>query len=154
MSKNEKVQRVQRKKKNKTSSKDKPVQELQKNKADSTSTDATATSDKQQNPRNRERSLQQEKSNPNDAGDKRIIQVYKKIKCIFCGYEMASLAERPTCSKCGRRRFDKLTTFSVTKPNKLKGGVNMAKETEAEKSEEKKKVSQDEEADELDTLFD
>jgi hypothetical protein len=30
----------------------------------------------------------------------------------------------------------------------------MAKETEAEKSEEKKKVSQDEEADELDTLFD
>ena len=75
MPKNEAVQRLQRKKKDKAVSKDQPVQEVQKNQGNSTSADATATSDKQQNTRDREHTLQQEKSNPNDAGDKRIIQM-------------------------------------------------------------------------------
>lgn len=153
--KNEKVRSLRRqRKKNASISKDQSLQKVQENQGNSHSANDSATSNKQQNTKDRTNTLQQEKSNLNDAGDPRIIQVYKKIKCIFCGYEMASLAERPTCSKCGRRRFDRLTKFSVTKPNKLKGGVNMAKETEVKKPEEEKKPIEAEEQDEIDAMFD
>lgn len=68
---------------------------------------------------------------------------------------MASKAKKPKCYKCGHRKFNQIPEFSVTKPyNKVKGGVNMAKETEAKKPEEEKKEVQAEEADEIDSMFD
>ena len=62
---------------------------------------------------------------------------YKKLKCVFCGYEMASKAITPKCSQCGSRRFNDIEQFSVVKPytmKKLNEGNNMADEkTEAKK---------------------
>jgi predicted nucleic acid-binding Zn-ribbon protein len=83
------------------------------------------------------------------------METYQKLKCVYCGYEMASKAKKAKCYKCGHRKFNRIPEFSVTKPyNKLKGGVNMAKETEAKKPEEEKKPVEAEEADEIDALFD
>lgn len=149
---NEKVRSVWRKKKqDKTAIKNQPVQEVQKDQGNSTSANAKAESAEQSHAADRVHSLQQDKPDHNHAGDK---MQYEKLKCVYCGYEVASRARKPKCYKCGRRRLNRISEFSVTKPNKVKGGVNMAKESEAEKAEEKKKVPQDEEADEIDAMFD
>ncbi len=90
-----------------------------------------------------------------------IAHSYIKIKCINCGYEMATMASRPKCYKCGHRRFSEIQDFSVVKPYKIQGGVkqNMAKEKkeketpkeEAEDLEEAEEETEDED-DELDNL--
>jgi len=89
----------------------------------------------------------------------KIAHSYIKIKCINCGYEMATKAKRAKCYKCGHRRFNAIEDFSVIKPYKLQGGVKMAKEkkevakVEAEEDEEESEdETEDEEADELDDL--
>ncbi len=68
---------------------------------------------------------------------------YKKLKCIYCGYEMASCAKSPKCYKCGRRKFEKLEEFSVTRPNKLTGEKTMAKKEVEKKPEAPKEPKED-----------
>jgi len=41
---------------------------------------------------------------------------YKKLKCVFCGYELASKAKKPRCSSCGSRRLEEISEFSDAKP--------------------------------------
>ena len=131
------------------------MQEVQKNKVDSASANLQTESKESQHATDRVHTVQQEKPDHHNEGAKGSMETYQKLKCIYCGYEMASKAKKPKCYKCGHRKFNAIPEFSVTKPyNKVKGGVNMAKETEAKKSEEEKKEVQTEEADELDTLFD
>lgn len=86
MPKNETVQRLQRKKKDKTSSKDQPVQEVQKNKMDSTSTDAKTESEKPQYAADRVHPIQQEKPDHHNEGSKNSMETYQKLKCVYCGY--------------------------------------------------------------------
>ena len=156
MPKNEKVQRVrQQKKQDKATVKDQSVQKVQENKMDSTSANVSAESEKQQHATDRVHSIQQEKPDHHNEGVEDSMETYQKIKCVYCGYEMASKAKKPKCYKCGHRKFNKIPEFSVTKPyNKVKGGVNMAKETEVKKPEEEKKPVEAEEQDEIDSMFD
>lgn len=153
---NEKVRRVRKEKKQDTAtSKDQPVQKVQENKVDSTSANIPPKSAEQQHTADRVHTIQQAKPDHHDEGAKDTMEVYQKLKCVYCGYEMASKAKKAKCYKCGHRKFNRIPEFSVTKPyNKLKGGVNMAKETEVKKPEEEKKPVEAEEQDEIDAMFD
>jgi len=153
MQKNEKVRSMQRAVPHQDCGKDNVVQEVQKDKRDNASADAKTKSEEQHNAANRIHSIQQDKPDHHNEGVKGVME-YQKLKCVYCGYEMASRAKTPRCYKCLRRKFTVLQEFSVTKPFKLlKGGATMAKEKEAEKVEEKEEAAE-EENDELDTLFD
>lgn len=155
MQNHEKVRSVRRQKKQDTAtSKDQPVQEVQKDKVDSASANLSAESEKQQHATDRVHTLQQNKPDHHNERIEGNMETYQKLKCVYCGYEMASKAKKPKCYKCGHRKFNRIPEFTVTKPYKMKGGVNMTKEKEAEKPEEKKKEVQEDEADELDSLFD
>jgi tRNA(Ile2) C34 agmatinyltransferase TiaS len=59
---------------------------------------------------------------------------YKKLKCVFCGYEMASRAKDPRCNKCSSRRFNVIQDFTALKP--WRDDTTMAKKpTETPKAE-------------------
>ena len=128
--------------------------ELQKDKTSVGSAEVQTASKEFHDAGDRTHPVQQNDADRNNEGATSFMETYQKLKCVYCGYELASKAKRPKCYKCGRRRFNKISEFSVIKNYNLKGGVNMAKETEAKKSEEEKKEVQTEEADELDTLID
>ena len=109
MPKNEKVQRLRREKKqDKTVSKDQPVQEVQKNKVDSTSANLQTESKESQHTADRVHTLQQEKPDHHNAGAKDSMEAYQKLKCVYCGYEMASKAKKPKCYKCGHRKVNRI----------------------------------------------
>lgn len=156
MPNNEKVRRVQRKKKQDTAtSKNTPVQEVQKNKVGGTSADIPTENKEQSHAADRVHSVQQEKPDHHNERVEDSMETYQKLKCVYCGYEMASKAKKAKCYKCGHRKFNRIPEFSVTKPyNKMKGGVNMAEKKEAEKPEQEKKPVETEEADEIDSMFD
>lgn len=67
---------------------------------------------------------------------------YVKLKCVFCGLEMASRAKAPKCSNCGSRRFNVIAEFSATKPfKKVKECDSMTKKEQ--EAQVKKKPAQD-----------
>lgn len=65
---------------------------------------------------------------------------YKKLKCVFCSYEMASKAKNPRCGGCGSRRFEEVEEFSAVKPFRERQ-INQQKETMAKKQEVKEEVT-------------
>jgi|GEM_PF-1217433 len=149
---NEELQGLQRRKSHKKRVEDQPLPEVQKNKVDHASPEPKTESEKQHNAKDRVHPIQQNKPNLHNEGAKGNMEIYRKLKCVYCGYEIASKAKCPRCSKCRRAKFNPLLEFSVTKPYKVKGGATMAQEKENKKVEEEKEEL-DEEVDEIDDLF-
>jgi ribosomal protein S27AE len=40
-----------------------------------------------------------------------ISNKYRKVNCLNCGHEMATLAKRWKCYKCGKRRYKEITKW-------------------------------------------
>lgn len=74
---------------------------------------------------------------------------YKKYKCVFCGYEMASCASLPRCGKCKSRRLSTIEAFTVLKPYRQEEQMTKIEQKpkveniELEKKQVKKKVESD-----------
>jgi hypothetical protein len=47
---------------------------------------------------------------------------FKKLKCVYCGYEMATKSLKPRCGHCNSMRLNPINEFSVLKPFK-KGAI-------------------------------
>lgn len=70
---------------------------------------------------------------------------YTKVKCVFCGYEMATKAKVPRCYKCGSRRLNPIDDFESVKPFNQKSKVEveeMPKKTSKETTKKSTKKAE------------
>ncbi len=68
------------------------------------------------------------------------IGAYRKVRCVYCKYELATESAKPRCTHCGSRRFIEISEFTVLKPYRAIDGETMATKKKEESSAPKNPV--------------